>query len=256
MKVSVVIPGFNAEQTVLRAMQSVLAQTYRDIELIVVDDGSSDLTSEVAKAVARQDARVRVLQQENKGCYEARLAGFAQAGGKYVMSVDADDYIDNSMVEKMVSLAERFRLDVVECDFHGVINQFAKSELYESKQAVYKNVVRPRLVLGKGYMCVCGKMYRNTHDWKQFAHVKTTAFEDIIINAQIFGNVARFGYVHEPLYHYEAVAGSSARRLRMDNLRGLKAAISIRRKVGYGCLRWTLKNIVNILKLAVRSVIR
>jgi glycosyltransferase involved in cell wall biosynthesis len=90
-KVSVVIPCYNQARFLGEAIQSVLCQGYTDLEIIVVDDGSNDGTEEVASGYAREDPRVRLIKQENRGLAAARNRGLAEAGGEYVVFLDSDD---------------------------------------------------------------------------------------------------------------------------------------------------------------------
>ena len=252
VSVSVIVPAYKASRTMRRTVESVMVQTLKDIEIIIVDDGSPDIAGAIADDMATMDSRIRVIHQPNRGCYEARLAGFAAAKGKYVTSVDADDFIEDKMLERMLNFAEEYQLKVVECDFAG--NMPKDPEMWRGKESVWDNVTKPRLLRGNGYMCVCGKLYRNDINWESFSHCKVTAFEDIIFNAQIFGSIDSYGIIHEPLYHYETNEGSSARCFKMDNLTGLYTAIRIRRANGFGSFRWNINNGLNMLKLAVRSV--
>jgi glycosyltransferase involved in cell wall biosynthesis len=104
--VTVIIPAYNAERFIVQALDSVLAQTYEDYEIIVVDDGSTDDTKSVAEEYARQDPRIKVIQQPNQGVGAARNAGINIARGKYVAPLDADDIWFPTKLEKQVALLE------------------------------------------------------------------------------------------------------------------------------------------------------
>ncbi|MDY0087581.1 MAG: glycosyltransferase [Coriobacteriia bacterium] len=93
VRFSLIMPAYNAEATISRAIESVMAQDYRGWELIVVDDGSSDATGDIAREYARRDSRIRVLTQDNQGCASARRAGAQTARGEFVTKIDADDYL-------------------------------------------------------------------------------------------------------------------------------------------------------------------
>ena len=114
--VSVVMPAFNAAETIARAVRSVLAQTYRDFELIVVDDGSTDETAAEVRAAANGDLRVRVLGFPHSGIVSALNAGIAAARGELIARMDADDEMDPRRLEAQVALlAERPDIGVVGC---------------------------------------------------------------------------------------------------------------------------------------------
>lgn len=100
--VSVIIPAYNAERFIARTLQSVLSQTYKNLEVIVVDDGSSDLTAEIVKSIAQTDHRVIFLQQPNSGVAAARNLAIASSSGDFVALIDADDIWYPQNIEKQV----------------------------------------------------------------------------------------------------------------------------------------------------------
>ena len=104
--VSVVIPAWNAEETLGQLLDTVRGQTWKALEIIVVDDGSKDRTAAIAEEAAKEDCRVRVIRQEGLGVSAARNAGLAQCTGKYIRFTDADDTVPADSIEKMVARAE------------------------------------------------------------------------------------------------------------------------------------------------------
>lgn len=112
-KVSVITPFYNALPFLRQSVQSVLAQSLREIELILVDDGSNDGSGELADTLAKEDARVRVLHQPNRGVSAARNAGLAAASGEYIGFVDADDYVSAPMYQALYTLAKKHGADIV-----------------------------------------------------------------------------------------------------------------------------------------------
>jgi glycosyltransferase involved in cell wall biosynthesis len=105
--VSVIIPAFNAAENIRQTLDSVLAQTYPKIEVIVVDDGSSDATSAIVKEFAARDARIRLVQQSNAGVGAARNTGIRKARGEYIAPLDADDFWFPQKLEKQVARLEQ-----------------------------------------------------------------------------------------------------------------------------------------------------
>jgi glycosyltransferase involved in cell wall biosynthesis len=113
--VSVIVPAFNAEEYLEQCLESIRKQTLDDIEIIVVDDGSTDATLELAYSLQREDSRIKVLTQKNSYAGVARNAGMRQAQGTYLSFLDADDFFEPTMLEKMVADAERHDSDIVIC---------------------------------------------------------------------------------------------------------------------------------------------
>ena len=114
-KLSIIIPVYNVKGLIDRCIQSVLSQTFRDYELILIDDGSSDGSAEKCDNYERKDDRVRVIHQKNSGQSYARNVGIKMAKGEFVGFVDSDDYIEPLMYESMLESAEKNDADIVVC---------------------------------------------------------------------------------------------------------------------------------------------
>ena len=115
MKLSIIVPVYNVAQWLPETVDSVLEQTFRDFELILVDDGSGDGSGEICDSYAEKDSRVRVIHQKNAGVSAARNAGVAAAEGDWIGFVDSDDIIEKDMFAVMMALAEQYGADVVQC---------------------------------------------------------------------------------------------------------------------------------------------
>lgn len=115
-KVSIIVPAYNAEKFLTRCLDSVAAQTMPDFECIIVDDGSTDKTGEIADFFAKKDSRFRVVHQENGGVAVARQTGIDTATGIYTIQFDADDWVEDNMLEIMLCEAETQDADMVICD--------------------------------------------------------------------------------------------------------------------------------------------
>ena len=105
--ISIIIPVYNVKQYLRKCADSVLRQTYRHLEIILVDDGSTDSSGEMCDRLARQDDRIRVVHKRNAGLGMARNSGLDIAKGEFVMFVDSDDFVDTCMVEKLYAQLER-----------------------------------------------------------------------------------------------------------------------------------------------------
>lgn len=111
--VSVLIPAYNAEKTICRCLNSVLSQTFHDFEVIVVNDGSKDTTLSMIRGYSEKDARVKVIDQPNQGVAAARNVALEHACGEYILYVDADDWIEPNMLERLLELSDD--ADIVFC---------------------------------------------------------------------------------------------------------------------------------------------
>lgn len=120
-KVSVIVPVYKTEKTVERCLKSIIKQTFRDIEIIVVDDGSPDGAFSIVKRLANQDSRIKIIRQENQGLGAARNTGIKNAEGTYIACVDSDDYIHEQMLEKMYKALMINDADISICQADNVL---------------------------------------------------------------------------------------------------------------------------------------
>ena len=118
MLVSVIVPVYKAEKWLHRCVDSILAQTMEDFELLLIDDGSPDRSGEICDEYAAKDSRVRVFHKENGGVSSARALGVKEARGEYSIHVDPDDYIAVNMLEDMVVKVQELDCDVLMCDYY------------------------------------------------------------------------------------------------------------------------------------------
>lgn len=128
--ISVIIPVYNAEQFLERAVRSVLDNTYSNLEIILVDDGSPDRSGEICDRLAGQDSRIKVIHQKNQGTAAARNAALAVAKGRYIAFADNDDFIHREFYECMLTAMEQTDADVVVCELTRdmPLEQFEKQD--------------------------------------------------------------------------------------------------------------------------------
>ena len=117
-KVTVIVPVYGAEQYLDECIRSISDQTYKNLEIILVDDGSKDRCPEIVDSWALLDSRIRVVHQENQGVSVARNRALDMATGDYLAFVDSDDHIDTKMIERMVAYLEEYDVDMVNCQFY------------------------------------------------------------------------------------------------------------------------------------------
>lgn len=115
MSLSVIVPMYNAERWVKRCIESILGQTYRDLEVIIIDDGSTDDSLNIVKSYCGVDRRVRCVSTKNQGSAAAKNVGLRYVSGDIVTFVDADDFIEAGMYKTMVSAMNELKADIVEC---------------------------------------------------------------------------------------------------------------------------------------------
>ena len=147
-KISVIVPVYNVEVYLDKCVKSIVNQSYRDLEIILVDDGSLDRSSELCDMWAQKDRRIRVIHQKNKGLSGARNAGLHIAKGDYLGFVDSDDYIALTMFEQMISAIQESNAELCICgvqwvnEDQSIYTKVAKSpiknEIIDREKAFYK----------------------------------------------------------------------------------------------------------------------
>lgn len=168
---SVVVPAYNVESYIRECVDSILKQSFSDFEVILVDDGATDMTGEICDAYADSDKRVRVLHKENGGLVSARKAGIDKARGLYIAYVDGDDWIAPNMFEELCGCAEREKADIVIADFICAYNsrsefltQNIKAGSYSGKElteSVYSHMLCSGEYFSFGFQpSVCGKIIK------------------------------------------------------------------------------------------------
>lgn len=129
IKVSVIVPIYRVEEYLQRCVDSIRNQTLREIEIILVNDGSPDKCGEMCNTFAAQDSRIKVIHKENGGLSSARNAGMQIAVGEYFSFIDSDDYIDLQMLEKLYQSAEKYDSDLTGCGFYQISNTGSRREV-------------------------------------------------------------------------------------------------------------------------------
>jgi len=198
--ISVIVPVYNVENYIDKCIASILAQTYEYIELILVNDGSTDLSGQICDNYAKNDSRVIVIHQENQGQSVARNKGLFAANGKIISFIDSDDWIELNMFESMISLMIENRLKVIECDIISSIdlNQGDKfSPLIEIENS---NEFMQR-VISNEYFSVCRRIY-DKDLLKGLSFIPNKLYEDLFFTMEVLTRVNSLGYLQFPFYVY------------------------------------------------------
>ncbi|MBS6161162.1 MAG: glycosyltransferase family 2 protein [Firmicutes bacterium] len=222
MKVSIVMPAFNVEKTIKTAVDSVLQQSYRNLELIVVDDGSSDCTRRILEDIKKTDSRLKVITIENSGVSTARNIGIAQCTGEMLAFVDSDDTMQTNMIEVMVDQCGD-DIDLVCCGYmvvsHNGEKLFSQS-LEESKwsvKAAYKGIAE--MQKKKAFNVLWNKLFRldlvKTNNITMNPEVKMG--EDFLFVVDYFSVMSRnMKCISDVLYNYSLSPNGAQARLNDD----------------------------------------
>lgn len=143
--ISIIIPIYNAEKFLNKCLDSVCKQSYKDIEVILIDDGSKDNSSSIARKFANVDKRIKFISQSNQGVSSARNKGLDLVEGDYVLFVDADDWIELDTVEILVNHMESYNVDIVCFQNDYVMNNFSDGEIWDKNKIVEEFLIHKDL---------------------------------------------------------------------------------------------------------------
>lgn len=222
-KVSIIVPIFNAEDSLEKCIDSILAQTEENIEIILVDDGSTDNSGIICQEYATMDVRIKLIRQVNSGVSAARNNGIKNASGEYIGFVDSDDWIEPNMYEALLKRADETNADVVMCDATTVYNN-GKTEIDTITQldgdvVLNKSDFSPKLLLEMaGSTCRC--IYRYNDNLQFPLGVKFS--EDRIFNLYTFGYANQVAYIKQSYYNRFINNKSAVHRFHADYFDAVK----------------------------------
>ena len=203
--ISVIVAAYNIEAYIERGVRSVCDQTYRNLEIIVVDDGSADATGRILDELAESDARIQVIHEENGGLAHARNTGIARATGSYIGFVDGDDWIDPDMYEKLFSSLKDTRADIAVCRYRQISRSRIFDEsvdravLFEGQEAlqVYVEEQKEFEIQNAAW----NKLYRREL-LPERLFPEGRWYEDIVFATEALARAGRCIYLDIALYNY------------------------------------------------------
>lgn len=136
-KVSVIVPVYQAEKFIQKSVLSIINQTFKNIEILLIDDGSMDNSLKICNELGEKDKRIRIMHHENQGVSFTRNKGLKEARGEYILFVDADDYIEETMIEYMLQKAEKEQVEVVICGFDYIYNDRIEKQVPIKNEGKY-----------------------------------------------------------------------------------------------------------------------
>ena len=214
-KVSVIVPVYKVEKYLPACIESVLAQTFPDFELILVDDGSPDNSGKICDDYAARDPRIRVFHKENGGVSSARNLGLDNARGEWIAFVDPDDWIDSDMYERMYHAGTESDADFVWCDFWTESDVIIAQHRQNVEPADSANMLRAFLS-GRLHGSVWCKLIRSSFLRKNKVCFPTEIgyCEDLLVSIQLAKTAEKITHVPCPFYHYRIRENAATSNLR------------------------------------------
>lgn len=203
-KISVIVPVFNAEATLDRCLQSIVSQTYKNLEIILINDGSEDKSLDICRAWEKQDNRIVLFNQKNNGVSSARNLGIDKATGDYVAFVDSDDWIAPNMYEKLIKKAKESQSDLTFCYFKIISEENKKINVdFGLKDFIrLKNYSLFFLTPDKNVSGMIWRILFKKESIKgQYFNIEIKLAEDLEFLIRIVGE-STLALVEEPLYYH------------------------------------------------------
>ena len=244
-KISVIVPIYKVEQVLKRCVDSILSQTYENLEIILVDDGSPDQCPAICDAYARQDARIKVVHKKNGGLASARNAGMKAVSGTYLFFLDSDDWLEENGIEQLYKTAEQYNVDFVK--YRAIRTGWPGMEenapcrveqvreltegLYTRERIVHEIYPRllatPQLTMG-AVVGAWGALYNmefiNRNHLAFYEEVKFS--EDLIFSANVVRAAQTFYFIDTPgIYHYYYNPMSISKSFRVGRWESCKSLI-------------------------------
>ncbi len=227
--VSIVVAIYRIEDYIEECVLSIINQSYKNLEIILIDDGSDDLCPEICDKFAIYDNRIKVLHKKNSGLYKARQSGLLAATGKYICFVDGDDFMEKNMIKRLVTLAEENQVSCVQCGIFDFWDNEKKSRYPYFEEGCYKDSAFVEKI-GKKFLYtgeffkqglfpyMWGKIFEREKikEYQMLEDTTHNIFEDAIVFYPFIANSKSIYISHECLYNYRVRAGSQKRTIRDD----------------------------------------
>ena len=213
--ISVIIPVYNVEAYLARCLDSILAQTYTNLEILIIDDGSTDNSGTLCDEYAQKDSRIRVIHQENQGLAEVRNIGLREAKGEYIQFVDSDDWIDPETIETCYRLSKEYGADIVK---FGGVREFSDGRQKHNISREHEPLLMPvnealSLYFFADYVGTgsCSKLFKSGL-FEGITFPKGRISEDIYAVCKVIARAEKFLVISNKFYHYFARSSSITHR--------------------------------------------
>lgn len=209
--ISVIVPAYNAEKYIRRCLDSLRQQSLHNIEVIIVNDGSTDNTPSIIDEYAKQDERFKTFHTSNHGVAFARQFALERTSGEYVIHADADDWVDINMMESIYNKAKTENSDLVMCDVVNYYNNRIEIQHFNppslKQEEFFKN-----LLLVKYSSGLCHKLIRKClfKDYNIAFDSSMTTSEDFYVLCQLFTHPLKIAYMPNIYYHYDKIANPNS----------------------------------------------
>lgn len=204
MGLSVIVPVYNGEKYIKECLESIINQTYKDLQIIVVNDGSQDNTEAIVREIADKDSRVQLINKENGGVSSARNLGLEYVKNEFITFVDDDDTLDSDMYEILMKYINCGKYDIVHCGYKRINNNGIKlvngtgKIVFQNRDEALECIIGGKLFVGSLWNKVYKKSLFNNVEFDNSLKIN----EDILLNYKVFKNSNSSVFIDEAKYNY------------------------------------------------------
>lgn len=223
-KVSVIVPIYKAEKYLRRCVDSILAQTFTDFEVLLIDDGSPDNSGEICDEYAAKDSRVRVFHKENGGVSSARNLGLENASGEYTIHTDPDDWVEPTMLAELYSKAKFEDADMVICDFYE--ENYKQKYIEQEPRSLENEKILKQVLDGSIHGALWNKLIRkNCYIANDICiPLEMSLWEDRYVVTRLLMSNIKVVYLNNAFYHYDLYSNGNS-IVRSPSLKSLNSHI-------------------------------
>lgn len=195
---TVIVPVYNVERYLNRCIDSIINQEYKNLQIILINDGSKDSSGDICDDYAKKDDRIFVFHQKNKGQSSARNLGLDNATGDFVAFIDSDDWIDSAMFTTMLNYSAKNNLEIIECDHQSTLDP----KIERTPHFVVENRQTATLrIIENQFFSVCRRIYKRS-TIADLRFKENYIYEDMIFTTELLGRIVNIGYINIPFYTY------------------------------------------------------
>lgn len=243
--ISVIVPVFNVEKYLKKCVDSIIGQTYDNIEIILIDDGSTDNSGTICDSYLQIDSRVQVFHCDNNGVSSARNKGLKHSNGKYIFWLDSDDYISRDCISVLYSLIKRYDSDMAICNYvDGEDRDYifnddnCEVKSFDSKiglENIYKNHHYSFVMAASWAKLIRKELYEDLE------YPEGKIFEDIYISHYLINKCKKITYINKIMYYYfqwsKSILGKELYKAKLDYLEAFEDRIVFFDNLGYYSLK-------------------
>ncbi|WP_418748343.1 glycosyltransferase family 2 protein [Faecalibacillus intestinalis] len=252
--VSIIVPVYNVQDYLKDCLESIRKQTYKDLEILLINDGSKDKSGEICDQYSKIDSRIRVFHKNNGGLSSARNMGLNNIKGEYVCFIDSDDIIDNMFIEKLFQIMIKYNVDMVKSNFYkkdqDKIKDSKKVKLFSPEEACY-DFLFTKYSLRKAMKSTSTDALYKREVFKNIRYKEGIINEDTQIFPNIIFECNRIAYYDRSMYYYRenenGIMHSKINKKKIESLniwKEIYTTVNEKSKLGYGVIAQWVINLI------------